>query len=136
MERTYELVVLLHPDLEIDAEAAINKIENIVKTNGGNVVKRDNWGKKRLAYRVKKQDFAVYVYFEIKISPDKVRDLENTLLITEEVLRHMVVSHEEVSKPEADEKAEKIDETEKSEATDNIDKTEKVDKDEKDEESK
>jgi ribosomal protein S6 len=73
---TYELVVLLHPDLEIDVEAPIN------------------WGKKRLAYRIKKQDFAIYVYFELELEGAKVRELENQILITEEILRHILVVHE------------------------------------------
>jgi len=116
MEKICELVVLLHPDLEIDVEAPIKKIESIIKSNGGIVVKMDNWGKKRLAYRIKKQDFAVYVYFEVKIDPSKVREIENTLLITEEVLRHMIVSHEESAKPETA-KSEKSEKTEQTEET-------------------
>ena len=115
MQRTYELVVLLHPDLDIDAEAAITKIENIIKNNGGSVLKRDNWGKKRLAYRIKKQDFAVYVYFEVKVDTDKVRDIENVLLITEEVLRHMLVSHDDAVKAELAEKANKTEKANKAE---------------------
>ncbi len=95
MNKLYELMVLLHPDLEIDAEAPIKKIEGLVTAAGGRVVKRDNWGKKRLAYRINKQDFAVYVYFEIELDPSKVRDLENIILLTEEVIRHILVTHEE-----------------------------------------
>src|SRR6266576_245700 len=95
MQKTYELMVLLHPDLEIDVEAPIAKIEGLVEAAGGRVIKRDNWGKKRLAYRIRKQDFAIYVYFEVQLDPSKVRDLENTILITEEVLRHILVIHEE-----------------------------------------
>ena len=91
---TYELVVLLHPDLEIDVEAPIAKVERLVETAGGRVIKRDNWGKKRLAYRIKKQDFAIYVYFEIELEGSKVRELENQILITEEILRHILVVHE------------------------------------------
>lgn len=91
---TYELVVLLHPDLEIDVEAPIAKIEGLVETAGGRVTKRDNWGKKRLAYRIKKQDFAIYVYFEVQLDGAQVRELENQILITEEVLRHILVVHE------------------------------------------
>ena len=93
--RLYELVVLLHPDLEIDVDTPIAKLEKIIKANGGEVTKRDNWGKKRLAYQIKKLDFAVYVYFEINMPTDKVRDLENTLLITDEVMRHLLVSKSE-----------------------------------------
>ena len=97
----YELVVLLHPDLEIDVDTPIAKIEKLVDANGGKVVKRDNWGKKRLAYRVKHQDFAVYVYFELQLEPGKVRGLENNLLIVEEVLRHILVAHVEPKPGEA-----------------------------------
>ena len=95
MQKTYELMVLLHPDLEIDVEAPIAKIEGLVTTTGGKVLKRDNWGKKRLAYRVSRQDFAIYVYFEVSLDADKVQELDRTILITEEVLRHILVVHEE-----------------------------------------
>lgn len=94
MQQTYELVVLLHPDLEIDVETPISKVEKLIDTAGGRVVKRDNWGKKRLAYRIKRQDFAIYVYFEIQMPTSHVRGLESNLLITEEVLRHILVLHE------------------------------------------
>jgi small subunit ribosomal protein S6 len=117
MQNTYELMVLLHPDLEIDVEAPIAKVEALIEDAGGRVVKRDNWGKKRLAYRIKRQDFAIYVYFEINLDATKVRQLENTILITEEVLRHILVVHEE-SQPRTDKKGEK-----KAEA-----KTDKTDK--------
>jgi small subunit ribosomal protein S6 len=95
MHRNYELMVLLHPDLEIDVETPITKVEGLVSAAGGKVTKRDNWGKKRLAYRIARHDFAVYVYFELQLDPGKVRELENALLITEEVLRHILVVHEE-----------------------------------------
>lgn len=94
MQRTYELVTLLHPDLEIDVEAPISKVEKLIDAAGGKVTKRDNWGKKRLAYRIKRQDFALYVYFEFTAEGETVRRLEDSLLITEEVLRHLVVLHE------------------------------------------
>jgi small subunit ribosomal protein S6 len=98
MQKTYELVVLLHPDLEIDVEAPIQKVEGLVEAAGGKVIKRDNWGKKRLAYKIKRQDFAIYVYFEILLDPTKVRSLEDQILITEEVIRHILVVHEENAK--------------------------------------
>lgn len=103
MQKTYELMVLLHPDLEIDAETPIAKIESLVTANGGKITKRDNWGKKRLAYRIARQDFAVYVYFELELDPEKVSELDRVILITEEVLRHILVVHEE-NPPKADSK--------------------------------
>lgn len=90
--RNYELMVLLHPDLEIDVDAPLTKIETLVKSaGGGKVLKRDNWGKRRLSYPVKKQQFAVYVYFELALDPLKARAFENSLLITEEIIRHLLV---------------------------------------------
>ncbi|HVQ43658.1 MAG TPA: 30S ribosomal protein S6 [Candidatus Saccharimonadia bacterium] len=95
MQKTYELMVLLHPDLEIDVEAPITKVENLIADAGGKVLKRDNWGKKRLAYRIARQDFAIYVYFEVTLPPEGVAQLDSTILIMEEVLRHILVVHEE-----------------------------------------
>lgn len=95
MQKTYELMVLLHPDLEIDVEAPINKVEALISAVDGKVLKRDNWGKKRLAYRIARQDFAIYVYFEVSLKPESVSALDSTILITEEVLRHILVVHEE-----------------------------------------
>jgi len=115
MQKTYELMVLLHPDLEIDVEAPIAKVEALVEAVGGKVTKRDNWGKKRLAYRIAKQDFAIYVYLEVQLDPSKVRELENTILITEEVLRHILVLHEETKAPakSASKEADKSDDADK-----------------------
>lgn len=112
MTKLYELVVLLHPDLEIDAETPIAKIEKLIEAVKGRVIKRDNWGKKRLAYKIAKHDFAVYVYFEVELETESVRELERTLLITEEVIRHILVVHEDApARPVAKtDKSEKSDE--------------------------
>jgi small subunit ribosomal protein S6 len=124
MTKLYELVVLLHPDLEIDAETPIAKIEKLIEAVKGRVTKRDNWGKKRLAYKIAKHDFAVYVYFEVELETSAVRELERTLLITEEVIRHILVVHEEAparpAKPEGksdDKAAEAAEEESKAPAT-------------------
>jgi small subunit ribosomal protein S6 len=110
MQKTYELMVLLHPDLEIDVEAPIGKIEGLIEAAGGKVAKRDNWGKKRLAYKIARQDFAIYVYFEVQLDPTKVRQLEDSIGILEEVLRHIVVVHEEVPRREVKKSDAKVEE--------------------------
>jgi small subunit ribosomal protein S6 len=111
--RPYELVVVLHPDLEIDPGAPIEKIEKLVEAGKGKVIKRDNWGKKRLAYRINKQDYGVYVLFELSLDPAQTRNLENQILLTEEVMRHIMVT-KEVNKPVDDKK--KAKKAEKAEA--------------------
>lgn len=93
--KEYELTVLIHPDLEVDLDTPLNKVRDIVKSAGGEIVSEDNWGKKKLAYRIKKEDFAVYVYFDVKLPADAPLKVSNTLNITDEVLRYLLVSVDE-----------------------------------------
>lgn len=93
--KEYELTVLIHPDLEVDIEAPLTKVRDLVKTHGGEIVSEDNWGKKKLAYRIKNEDFAVYVYFDVKLPADALLKISNTLNITDEVLRYLLVTVDE-----------------------------------------
>lgn len=93
--KEYELTVLIHPDLEADIEAPLTKVRDLVKTHGGEISTEDNWGKKKLAYRINNEDFAVYVYFEVKLPADALLKISNTLNITEEVLRYLLVTFDE-----------------------------------------
>lgn len=92
MKREYELVVLLHPDLEIDLEKPLAKIRKIIADNQGEITKEDNWGKRKLAYRINKEDFAVYMYFEVLLPAETVKKLQSTLNITDEALRYLLTA--------------------------------------------
>lgn len=89
--REYELTVLIHPDLEADLETPLKVVRDIVTSNKGTITSEDNWGKKRLAYRIAKEDFAVYVHMEVQLPPASVAKVDNTLNITDSVLRHLLV---------------------------------------------
>lgn len=93
--REYELTVLIHPDLEADLEPALKKVREIIVANKGSIKKEDNWGKKRLMYKIGGQEFAVYVYFEIELPAEANAKLQSTLNITDEVLRYLLVSVDE-----------------------------------------
>ncbi len=93
--KEYELTVLIHPDLEADLDKPLDKVKGIIKDAGGEIVSEDNWGKKKLAYRINKEDFAVYVYFDVKLPADAPLKINNTLNITDEVLRYLLVSVDE-----------------------------------------
>lgn len=112
MEKLYELTVLLHPDLEIDLEKPLTKVEKIITDNGGKIVAQDNWGKKKLAYTIKKQDFAVYVYFEVLIAPASANKVQALLNITDEAIRYLMVE-KDLKAPEASEKAEEAERSSK-----------------------
>jgi small subunit ribosomal protein S6 len=107
----YEVAVLYHPDLEIDLEKATSKVEKILADNKAKVVKTDNWGKRKLAYPIAKQEHAVYVFYTVEIPAENVRRIEQTFNITDEIIRFLITRPDlkAMAKAEAlrDEKAKK-----------------------------
>lgn len=92
--RHYEVAIVLHPDLEMDQERGVGKVEMLITSLGGKIDKKDNWGKRKLAYTIKKQDWGIYVFYQITLDPSQVQSLEQTLRITDEVMRYLIVSLE------------------------------------------
>ncbi len=90
MTNQYEVAVLYHPDLEIDLEKATTKVEKIFTDNGGKVTNTDNWGKRKLAYPIKKNESAMYVIYTVDFPAESVRKVESTLNITDEVIRFLI----------------------------------------------
>jgi small subunit ribosomal protein S6 len=86
----YEIAVLYHPDFEIDLDKATGKVEKIFTDNGGKVVNTDNWGKRKLAYSIKKNESAVYVIYTVEFPAQSVRKVESILNITDEVIRFLI----------------------------------------------
>jgi small subunit ribosomal protein S6 len=86
----YEIAVLYHPDLEVDLTKAEEKVTKIFTDNGGKVVATDNWGKRKLAYAIKKQEYAVYVFYTVEMPTEGVKKVEATLNITDEVVRYLI----------------------------------------------
>jgi len=86
----YEVAVLYHPGLEIDLEQGSGKVEKIFADNKGKVVNADNWGKRKLAYPIKKNESAVYVIYTLEMPAENVRKVESTLNITDEVIRFLI----------------------------------------------
>ena len=93
--KKYELTVLIHPDLEINIEPAIAKIKDLVSGNGGTITKEVNEGKKKLAYPIKGQDFAVYYYYELELPAQAPAKMSSVLNITDEVIRYLLVTVDE-----------------------------------------
>ena len=88
----YELVYIVRPTVDEQGLAALNgRVEKIIAGNGGEIVRRDDWGKRRLAYPILKFTEGFYAVLQINLPPTAVRELERSLKLTEEVLRDLVV---------------------------------------------
>ena len=89
--RRYELMLLLRPDLEDDKlQAAVEKVTRAIVNAGGSLSKVSPWGKRRLAYDIKRHREASYFLIHFDIEPAQVREIERGMLISEEILRHLV----------------------------------------------
>jgi small subunit ribosomal protein S6 len=86
----YEIAVLYHPDLEVDLEKATSRVEKIFTDNGGKVGNIDNWGKRKLAYNIKGNESAIYVFYSVELPAENVAKVESTLNITDEVIRFLI----------------------------------------------
>jgi len=90
--RRYELMLVLRPDAPDDRiQALLEKTTHQVTDAGGQIVKAAPWGRRRLAYQIDRYREGSYHILHFDAPPEAIIDLERTLLITEEVLRHMVV---------------------------------------------
>ena len=122
---SYEIAVLFHPDLEIDMGKTTAKVETVIADNGGKISNTDNWGRRKLAYPIKKQEFAVYVFYTVEMPAESVAKTEQSFNITDEIIRFMVTKPDlkaqakaEALKNEKAKKAAERGEKDEDEATD------------------
>jgi len=94
--RKYEVVFILRPDLDEEkSAAAVDKFKGLVESHGGEILKLDKWGKRRLAYEVKDFKEGVYIILQMKAEPKVAAELDRVFKITDEVLRHIIVREDE-----------------------------------------
>jgi len=91
MQKNYELLYIVHPDLEGQTEKVTEKVTGFVTKAEGKVTSQEDWGKRKLAYPIAKNDFGVYVLVNFTIDTTKLSDVERDLRLSEEILRSMVV---------------------------------------------
>ncbi|HEX5448114.1 MAG TPA: 30S ribosomal protein S6 [Candidatus Saccharimonadales bacterium] len=86
----YEIAVLYHPDLEIDLAKAEDRVKKVIADNNGKITKTDNWGKRKLAYKIAGQEFAVYVFYTVEMPAENVAKVEQIFNITDEIIRFLI----------------------------------------------
>jgi small subunit ribosomal protein S6 len=85
----YETLLILDPRLnEEEVAALLTKTQETLKTLGGEIGKAESWGKRRLAYDMRKQREGTYVVIESKAEPATIKEFERQLKLNEQVLRY------------------------------------------------
>ena len=88
--KEYELVTLYHPDLEVDMSKPLDKVAKIIEGAGGKIISEEDWGRKKLAYQIAGENFAVYRLYTLELPAEAVARINDTLNITSEVLRFLL----------------------------------------------
>jgi small subunit ribosomal protein S6 len=90
--REYETIFILRPDVTNEVISAVNsKIRGVLEAGGGTLLKIENWGRRRLAYEVKKQLKGIYVFLRYLGQAGLVEEIERNLRLADSVIRHYTV---------------------------------------------
>jgi small subunit ribosomal protein S6 len=98
--RRYELMLVIRPDVPDDkSQAVIDRVTRQITAGGGQIVKVAPWGRRRLAYPIDRFREGSYHIVLFAAPADLLAELEHSLLITEEVIRHLLTRDERPAKP-------------------------------------
>jgi len=91
--RVYESAILINAALDDEAiKNLIGRVKETITTNGGEILEVENWGRKRLAYQVKKSKIGYYAFFRFNSLPDLVPKLERYYQLDETILRYLTIT--------------------------------------------
>jgi len=90
--RAYEVMVILDPSLEERTVGpSLDKYLNVIRKDGGSVESVDIWGRRRMAYEIKKNQEGIYAVVNLTAEPDSVQELDGQLTLNESILRTKVI---------------------------------------------
>lgn len=88
---TYEVIFIAHPDLDETAMTSLlEKVTGWITTAGGTIEAADVWGKRRMAYAIRKQREGQYVYIKTSFAPAFSAELDRNLRLTEPIMRYLI----------------------------------------------
>ena len=92
MKRDYELGFILNPEVnEEQTGAVLTRISQVVAGHDGQIVRVNQWGRRRMAYPIEHHRDGYYVFIDMILTPETITELDRTLKVSEDVLRHMVI---------------------------------------------
>lgn len=94
-QKTYEMATIFRPDLEEQGfDPITNTVENIITSAGGEMIAKDIWGMRELAYPIKKNTSGYYVFYYFKAAPDAPHKIRDAVMLNENIVRHMIIVSE------------------------------------------
>ena len=94
-QNKYDVIYILEPSASAEEMTVVSsKIEQVVADAKGTVLKKDDWGKRRLAYSVQKHREGRYVFFHVMIGPEAVAEISRNLHLLEKVIKYTIVKDE------------------------------------------
>jgi small subunit ribosomal protein S6 len=90
--RDYELVLVVNPEVAEGAlETALNSVHQFITGKGGVVAEKEEWGKRKLAFPIKRHLEGNYILTRCRMKPSWARELDANLNISEDILRHLLI---------------------------------------------
>lgn len=91
--RDYEMVVIMRPDIpDENLQASVDNLSQIIASKGGVINKIEPGGRKKLAYHIKRFSEGSYFLAQFKFEPKLISELEKPLRISQDILRHLIIS--------------------------------------------
>ena len=88
----YEIALIIRPEIEEEGqESLIERLSELLTSDGGEVTEVENWGRRRLAYPIRKVQEGFYYFIQGKFSASVLPELERVIKLNEDILRHMVI---------------------------------------------
>ena len=93
--KSYEGVIIVNPELSLESsKTVVAGIEELIGKSGGRVDGRLEWGKRRLAYKIKKKQEGNYFILNFQLDPMQLKKIEQALKLNDQLLRFMIISKE------------------------------------------
>ena len=96
----YETIIIINSNADSETiEKVISSVENLISNDGGNLINKDNWGRKRLAYEIRGNKDGFYVLFKYEADPAFIQRFERYLVLNEQIIKYMTVRAEKLPEP-------------------------------------
>jgi len=88
----YELLYIVHPDLESSIDSITDRVRGYIENRSGKINYEENWGKRKLAYEVKKADVGIYILWYFSAPQKSIAKIEKDIRLTEEIIRYLILA--------------------------------------------